>query len=73
MLHWGRRFTNSFLANALNSRGIAGAGNPGRFALRTDGHRTMPLVRSESVAEYGALTANPAFPLSVHAEADPRG
>ena len=32
MLHWGRRFTNSFLADALNSRGIVGAGNPGRFA-----------------------------------------
>jgi hypothetical protein len=45
----------------------------GAEGIRTDGHRTMPLVRSESVAEYGTLTANPAFPLSVHAEADPRG
>jgi hypothetical protein len=32
--------TISFRANALNSRGIVGAGNPGRFAaIRTDGHR----------------------------------
>ena len=29
---------------------------------RTDGHRTMPLVRSKLVAEYGTLAANPAFP-----------
>ena len=45
----------------------------GAEGIRTDGHRTMPLVRSETVAEYGTLTANPAFPLSVRAEADPRG
>jgi hypothetical protein len=44
----------------------------GAEGIRTDGHRTMPLVRSESVAEYGAVTANPAFPLFVHAESDPR-
>src|SRR6202035_426504 len=39
--------SSSFRANALNSRGIVGAGNPGRFAptswwsggIRTDGHR----------------------------------